>query len=327
MSSGAAGRNTLRDQEVLVAGSLNMDYHLTVEKEPVDDGSVRVTGLLVTGGGHAGNCAVALSALGCRVSLFSAVGDDAEGASLRTELEQQGVRHDHVVAVAGATTGRVFIPSYPGHRSMLMYRGATEEWRRETCASLPLSRFRTVVLFDPPKDVAQELVAAAGAAGMPVHWTPGGLHAGAPWAVRLAARCHRVYVNRAEFTDMFDAPPEADHILRACRQHGLSGLVVTLGSRGALASDGRTVWFTDAAEVTATDSTGAGDAFTAGAVAAELLGHGWPLALAWGAAAGAHAVTVPGARDTSLSLDRLPAAAAAVRAGSFMPESEERTTP
>ncbi|MFC9268303.1 carbohydrate kinase family protein [Streptomyces zhihengii] len=323
----SAGRDTLAGRPVLVAGSLNTDYHLTVEKEPADDGSARVTAMSVSGGGHAGNCAVALSALGCRVSLFSAVGDDAEAAALRAGLEREGVRHDHVVDVAGAATGRVFIPSFPGRRSMLMYRGATDAWGAGTCASVPVADFRAVVLFDPPREVAEELVAAAAGAGVPVHWTPGGLHAGAPWAPALAARCHRVYLNRAEFQDMFGVPPDREHLLRACRAHRLGGLVVTLGGRGALASDGSRVWSAGAAEVTVVDATGAGDAFTAGAVAAELLGHGPSVALAWGAAAGTHAVTVPGARVTSLSLDRLPAAAAAVRAGPVMPHSEERTTP
>lgn len=327
MTSAPGRRGALAGRDVLVAGSLNVDYNLSVESEPADDGTARVTGLSVTGGGHAGNCAVALAGLGCRVSLFTAVGDDPEGAALRDELEHHGVLHDHVVTVPGGVTGRVFIPTYPGRSSMLMYRGATDAWGRETCDPVPLDTFEALVLFDPPPLVALELAARAEAAGVPVHWTPGGLHAGSPWALELASRCHRVFVNRAEFTAMFEAPADPGRIREVCRLHRIPGLVVTLGDRGALAGDGKSVWSTDSPAVTVADTTGAGDAFTAGFVAAELLGRTWPTPLTWGAAAGSHAVTVTGGRDTTLSLDRLRATAASVRAGMSASESEKQVTP
>ncbi|WP_217558981.1 PfkB family carbohydrate kinase [Streptomyces sp. GbtcB6] len=314
-------------REVLVAGSLNVDYNLAVEKEPADDGTARVTGFSVTGGGHGGNCAIALAGLGCRVSLFSAVGDDPEGVALRDELERCGVLHEKVVDVAGSVTGRVFIPTYPDHSGMLMFRGATDQWSSETCASMPLSDFEAVVLSDPPPAVTQELVARAVAVGVPVHWTPGGLHASSSWALELAAQCHQVFVNQTEFAEMFEVSADPDHIREACRRHRIPRLVVTLGDRGAMASDGTNVWFTEAPTVTVADATGAGDAFTAGFVAAELLGCAWPLPLAWGAAAGSHAVTVSGARDTALSLKWLQATAAALCTGVSVTEREKRMMP
>ena len=74
-------------------------------------------------------------------------------------------------------------------------------------------------------------------------------------------------------------------------------VVVTLGADGALWTDGRACARADAVPVEdAVDSTGAGDAFAAGLLAARLDGAAPAEALAAGARLAAEAVTRPGGR-------------------------------
>ncbi|MEU4062664.1 carbohydrate kinase family protein [Streptomyces wedmorensis] len=290
---------------VLVVGSLNLDYHLTVEREPADDGTARVSRFSMSGGGHAGNCAAALARLGCETSLFSAIGDDPEGELLLAELAGEGVVLDHVVRVKGAETGRVFIPAFPDRRFMLMFRGATDGWTAADCAAVDLDSWDAVVLFDPPEDVARDVLRRSAGAGVPVYWNPGGLHSDADWVLEAVSEAEWLSVNRPEFEALFGCPPDAASIREASRRHRVPWLVVTLGAEGAMASDGTRVWSVPAHAVDVVDATGAGDAFAAGFVTGGLLGRAWPEPLALAVAAGAHAVTVPGARAASLSPGRL----------------------
>ncbi|MEV4915841.1 PfkB family carbohydrate kinase [Streptomyces tirandamycinicus] len=309
-------------------GSLNVDYNLYVDKEPPDDGTARVTKFSVTSGGHAGNCAAALARLGFHPTLFTAVGDDAEGEAMLAELAADGVCPDLAVRVGGAATGRVFIPSYPDRRHMLMYRGATEQWTPESCTSVPMAEFDAVVLFDPPELVSLAVLDAAATVGIPVYWNPCGLHAGQPWTLQAASRARWLSVNRSEFTAMFGVPAEEHRVQEACQRHRIPRLVVTRGDLGALATDGSELLSTASLPLRLVDATGAGDAFAAGFIAAELLGRPWPVPLSWGVAAGSHAVTGPGARDLTLTLPWLQNSgiSAPALAASPHPNNRSKTT-
>ncbi|MFD8622824.1 carbohydrate kinase family protein [Streptomyces hygroscopicus] len=284
---------------VLVVGSLNTDLIIRTDTEPPDDGAARVTGLATASGGHGGNCATVLAALGCRVSLATVVGDDAEGAAMLAELAGAGVDTEPSQTLPGASTGRVFIPVYPGRRHMLMHRGATDLWDPKSCETVPFDAYAAVVLFDPPEPVALRVLELAAQAATPVFWNPGGLQ-----AARLpgqAASVRWLAVNRAEYRAAFGAEPDARHLGGVCRDRDRT-VVVTLGPEGAMAGEAGEVRRVRSRRVDTVDATGAGDAFAAGFVAAYLRGRSLPEALRWGAAAGAYAVTVPGARAPGLTL-------------------------
>jgi sugar/nucleoside kinase (ribokinase family) len=76
----------------------------------------------------------------------------------------------------------------------------------------------------------------------------------------------------------------------------LPEVVVTLGAEGALWTDGSRLVRVDADPAEIVDSTGAGDAFAAGLLAARLRGEGPAEALRAGCALAARAIGTPGAR-------------------------------
>ena len=76
-------------------------------------------------------------------------------------------------------------------------------------------------------------------------------------------------------------------------------VVVTLGESGALWTDGSALLRVAAPAADVVDTTGAGDAFAAGLLAARVRGAGPEEALEAGCALAAQAVAVPGARPVS----------------------------
>lgn len=79
-----------------------------------------------------------------------------------------------------------------------------------------------------------------------------------------------------------------------CLEAGARLVVMKLGSRGAMATDGSTVWKHPGFAVTVTDTVGAGDAFAAGFYAGWLEGRPMEACLRMGNATGALAVQTVG---------------------------------
>jgi sugar/nucleoside kinase (ribokinase family) len=100
--------------------------------------------------------------------------------------------------------------------------------------------------------------------------------------------------NRAEAAALAgtDDPEAAGRRLAAHARE----VVVTLGAEGALWTDGAAVVRAPAVATVAADTTGAGDAFAAGLLAARLAGAGPAEALAAGCALAGEAVARSGAR-------------------------------
>ncbi|WP_329173424.1 carbohydrate kinase family protein [Streptomyces sp. NBC_01477] len=152
---------------------------------------------------------------------------------------------------------------------------------------------------DPGRELAAVVGGAARARGLPVSVDPAsagflrGL--GVPRFLSLVSGTDLLLPNAAEAALLSGADEPAAAAAELSRRGGT--VVVTLGAGGALAAyGGRVTARTTAVAATAVDSTGAGDAFTGGLLAARLAGAGLADALAAGCRAGAAAVAVVGGR-------------------------------
>jgi len=129
--------------------------------------------------------------------------------------------------------------------------------------------------------------------------------------LKLALRHDRftVKVNREEFTTALGVMAATDEELARCmvRHVPVGGnLVVTLGAKGALASDRRACWRVAAPPVHAVSAVGSGDAFAAGLAAALHAGAPLPEACRLAAACGAaNAVTAYAGHVRSDDVNRL----------------------
>lgn len=288
---------------VLVVGDVNTDVVVVLAGDPAP-GSDRRAAISSRGGGAGANVAVHLAGLGVEVVLAGAVGDDAAGTGLTAELRAAGVR-TALRTVPGMATGTVVsLVDSDGQRSMLTDRGANRELRAEEVplpaegGHLHLSGY--ALLDDRSRPAGLAALAAARAAGATVSVDPastGPLAAsGVDRWLADTAGATILLPNRDEALLLAGCPDPVDAARALAGRH--AAVAVSLGADGALWAAGNTVLHRPAVPTSAVDTTGAGDAFTAGVLATWLVDPaGDPVAvLDAGLALAARVVGRPGAR-------------------------------
>jgi ribokinase len=232
-------------------------------------------------GGGGANVAARLAGLGVPTLLVARAGDDLAGRSALAQLRAEGVE-THVAIDPVRATGTVVVIVEPtGERTMLPDRAANAALAP---ADLPVDELRAAThlhlsgytLLDPGSRAAG-LVALEHAreAGVSVSVDPAS-------AAPIAAAGPRAFLDWVANADMLLPNLEEAVVLTGARRpeaaawglaRGGRDVVITLGASGALWSDGEQVVRAAAADAPApVDSTGAGDAFTAGWLAARLGG-------------------------------------------------------
>ncbi len=286
---------------MVVVGDLATDVVAVLSGEPAP-GSDRPATIRSRGGGAGANVAAHLAALGVPVVLAGCVGDDAAGAALVAELAAAGVGLA-VRTVPGTASGTIVSLVEPGgQRSMLADRGANLELRADdvplpaTGGHLHLSGY--TLLDARPRAAGLAALVAARAAGCRVSLDP---------ASTGPLRTYGVDRWLADTAGVDLLLPNADEarLLTGCADvvdaaRALAGrhpaVAVTLGADGALWAAGGAVVHRAAQPADVVDTTGAGDAFTAGLLSVWLAGGDPAAALDAGLARAAAVVGRPGAR-------------------------------
>jgi len=255
---------TLNALRVLVVGGLNVDYQISAEREPVDDACSLADRFAIASGGHAGNCAVALSRLGARVWIGGAVGNDEAGELVERELAAAAVDTSHLVRLRGQQTGRVVIPAFSTRRYMLMFRGANDaDADALGVDTYPLADFDAVVVCDPSQSAFEALLRRCRTFDRGrLLLSPGGLHPARALAAESCPGVKSVVLNEVEFKAAFGSAA-ARRTLASLLTQGVE-VVRTEGVRGATVLAESSETSASGRPVDCVDATGAGDAFVAG---------------------------------------------------------------
>jgi sugar/nucleoside kinase (ribokinase family) len=288
---------------VVVVGDVATDVVVVLSGEPAP-GSDRPASIRSRGGGAGANVAVHLARLGMPVSLAGCVGDDAAAAGLRVELTAAGVQLA-LRTVPGAATGTVVSLVEPGgQRSMLADRGANLDLTPDDVPAVPPGghlHLSGYTLLDPgPRAAGLAAMAAAVDAGCTVSVDPASTgplrdYGVDRWLADTAAAT--VLLPNADEARLLTGCADAIDAARAlAARHPV--VAVSLGADGAVWAAGTTLVHRPAHPTEVLDTTGAGDAFAAGLLAAWL---GSPqanpaAALDAGLARAAEVVRRPGAR-------------------------------
>jgi ribokinase len=271
-------RRAARGPRIVVIGDLVLDVALA-PAVPLVLGSDVPGRVSLTQGGSAATTARWLGQLGARSVLVCAVGRDATGRALVDALRADGVTV-RATRVAGARTGRIGVLVAPdGERSFVQDRAAALQLGPD---DLRPSWFRGAeVVHVPTYSLLGEPLASAGRRGIEL-----GRASGAAISADLSSigpllaggrRAARALMRSIAPDLLFATASEAEALLGTYRPDGLlefaSIAVIKRGSKGATvlarpadaAAGESSLRFEVATQhVTATDTTGAGDAFTAG---------------------------------------------------------------
>lgn len=297
---------------VVVVGSLNLDLVVRPPRAPAGGETLFAEQLERIPGGKGGNQAVAAARLGSPVAMIGRVGDDPFGPPLIQSLKADGIDTAAISCSASADTGAAVITvDGSGQNRIVVVPGANAEVTSELVERYaPLIRSASVLLLQLEVPVIACLRAAEIAAGasVPVILDPAPAPT-EPLPERLRALAFLVTPNETEATQMTGVRVEgrrgAEEAARALTEQGFRRVVVKAGAAGAyLFMEGQGQWY-DAYPVRVVDTTAAGDAFAGGIAAALERGYDLPTAIRWGSAAGALAVTRPGAQPSMGTLAEL----------------------
>ena len=288
--------------DVVVIGSLNCDLVVTVPRLPAPGETTAGSPIERRCGGKGANQAIAASRLGARVRLVGLVGDDDLGVELRSAVAAHGVDVTQVRVLEGAASGTALVLVEEGGENMIVIspgaNGSVTPRRLGGSAGLGAildGADALLMQLEIPLATCSATAEAARERGVHVvlNAAPSPLER-SPEVEHLLALTDVLIVNEAEAVALVGAPDPA--VLRTL---GPRTAVVTMGSRGASAHNGRRRIDTPGFTVPSLDTVGAGDAFCGQFALAHAARVPLDDALRRACAAGAITTTTHGAQAPS----------------------------
>ncbi|MCF5724878.1 ribokinase [Pseudomonas syringae] len=289
--------------KVVVVGSLNMDLVTRASRLPRAGETLIGQTFSTVPGGKGANQAVASARLGAKVAMVGCVGSDAYGTQLRDALRVEGIDCQAVSTVDGSSGVALIVVDDSSQNAIVIVAGSNGAL---TPASLQafdavLQAADVVVCqLEVPMDTVGFTLKRGRELGKTVILNPA--PASEPLPAEWYASIDYLIPNESEATalsgitvDSLDsAKLAASQLIKA----GAGKVIITLGSQGALFTDGQTFEHLLAPKVKAVDTTAAGDTFVGGFAAALASGKSEAEAIRFGQVAAALSVTRAGAQPS-----------------------------
>jgi len=233
-----------------------------------------------TVGGNGGSTAYTLAKLGTPVRLLGVIGRDAPGDKILAQLDKTGVDVSRVGRSDLPTNSSICVVHPTGDRLFFHQRGASSavspemlDFRPENNAGY--SHFHLANLYTVPaiRTSAPDVLLRARAAGLTTSLDTG-WDADGRWMLDLRPCLPLVdllFVNETE-GKMLTGEEEPRLVVQALRHLGATDVLVKLGGKGCVMFTGNEEFAAPGFVVKAIDTTGAGDCFGGGFLAA--LHHG-----------------------------------------------------
>ena len=299
---------------VLVIGNAVLDLVVGPLRKPPPQGrtiKVELSKLFV--GGCGVNTAMVLSRLGVNTSLVGPIGDDALGSIMISSLKESGVDTEGLIVCADTDTSATVVLVWDkGERSFLHSGSNSGMLKGKHLDDLDPAGVDHIHIGGAllltgigPEDWARTLERfkqAGATTSLDPAWDAGG-----HWLEKLEPALPHIdylFPSKVE-AEMLSGEKEPIDAGKSLMRKGAKRVVVKLGGEGSILVEKEDILRQRAFEVEVRDTTGAGDAYDAGFIAALMQGKGDKEAMRWGAAAGALAVSDYGATTSLRSAERL----------------------
>ena len=251
---------------IAVVGSANTDLITFTDVFPRPGETLFGKSFDLGFGGKGANQAVASRLCGADVLMVAKVGDDLFGQATINNFASFGIDTTHVQIVAGTPTGVAPIFVEPnGQNRIIVVKGANDRLGPADvdAAAADLRRVDAIILqFEVPLETIYYTIRFARAHNIRCIVNPA---PAAPANLAELAGADYFIPNETEAEQLTGLPVRSEAEAAACAAallgRGFRRVVITLGARGSLVADAAGHTLVPPFPVTATDTTGAGDAF------------------------------------------------------------------
>lgn len=281
--------------KVLNYGSLNIDYVYSLPHIVRPGETITSRGLEIFPGGKGLNQSVALARAGAEVYHAGLIGTDGE--FLKEVCAESGVNVEYIRECQTRTGNAIIQVADNGQNSIVLFAGANRE--NDRCyINEVLAGFGKgdILLLQNEINLIDYLVEAAAAQGITIIMNP------SPYDEQIEncdlSKIDTFIMNEVEGMQI-SGKEDPDEILQVMqKKYPGCKVVLTLGSDGAVYSDGEHIYRQGIIPVKVVDTTAAGDTFTGYYIAAIIEGLSVPASLKLAAQAAACTVSRKGAASS-----------------------------
>jgi len=263
---------------VVVLGDINIDVLMPVPDYPQPGGETLSEQVIFSLGGSAANTATVLARLGVHPRMLARVGQDPWAEMSLDALKQAGVDVSCVQRDTQAPTGVMFMPVTPdGERTMFGQRGANPRLDPTPITAdifaaarwLHLSGY--ALMADPQRQAALRAIDLAGQGDLPISMDTALLPAlTVPEHIRWVLSSLAVCILGIEEARALAGVKAPDQAALALLRAGVGLVGLKLGAGGCLLADRKGMQTIPPFPAQVVDTTGAGDAFSAGLIYGRL---------------------------------------------------------
>lgn len=295
-------------QKILIIGSSNTDMVVKTKEFPKPGETVLGGTFMMNPGGKGANQAVAAARLGADVRFVAKLGEDIFGKQAMTGFEREGLDTSFIVHTPNFASGVALITvSESGENEIVVASGANMDLKP---TDLPNTIFEDVAFVLIQLEIASAtvryIIQKCAQLGLKLIVNP------AP-AIRLdddlLKNVYLITPNETETQILTGIYPENEQQLKQAtnifKEKGVRNVIITLGKKGVYVDAPYLTGMLPAVEVTAIDTTAAGDVYNGALVAALANGKPWLDACNFAANAAAISVTRMGAQSAAPYLKEL----------------------
>jgi ribokinase len=251
---------------IAVVGSANIDLTSFIDSFPKPGETIFGQKFDLGFGGKGANQAVAAKLCGADVFMVAHVGDDIFGPATISNFQKLGIDAGHVRQVKGVSSGvaPIFVDS-SGQNRIIVVKGANDTLEPadvDAAADLLKTADCIVLQFEIPLETVYYTIRFANSQGIRCILNPAPAQ---PIDFKSVAGLDYFVPNESEAETITGMPVRTVDEAKACARKllgaGIRRVIITLGANGSLLAGSDAMEHMPAFQVTAKDSTGAGDAF------------------------------------------------------------------